>query len=196
MAKGYHPKTEFKKGNIGKFAPHWRGGNERFKCIDCGKILKNRYAKRCRKCNDHIKIMSEEHKRKLNNAWRGRHHTEESKRKMRGENCPLWKGGISPAHMAIRASEKYKQWRQSIFFRDNFTCQDCGQHGGYLEVHHIKTFSRLLDEARINLPLLNLFEAAMLYTPLWDLNNGKTLCDKCHNKTRGGNKKCSRKFLR
>lgn len=31
-----------------------------------------------------------------------------------------------------------------------------------------------------NLPLFNLFDAAMLYTPLWDLNIGITLYKECH----------------
>ena len=27
-------------------------------------------------------------------------------------------------------------------------------------------------------------EFAMIYTPLWDIDNGETLCTKCHDKTK------------
>ncbi len=57
---------------------------------------------------------------------------------------------------------------------------DCGQVGGSLVVHHVKKFSILIEEVKIYLPLMSLYEAAMLYTPLWDINNGITLCKKCH----------------
>jgi hypothetical protein len=33
-------------------------------------------------------------------------------------------------------------------------------------------------------PLLQPYDACMLYEPLWDINNGKTLCKKCHDKTK------------
>jgi hypothetical protein len=57
--------------------------------------------------------------------------------------------------------------------------------GGVLEAHHLKRFNILLQEAKQNIPLLDLFEAAVIYTPLWDISNGITLCKKCHDKTKG-----------
>lgn len=146
------------------------------------------------------KHLSDITKKKLSDINKGKHYTEESKKKMseshkgqiswnkgkpflqiRGKNHFNWKGGVSFTIMGIRRSEKYLKWRSDIFIRDNFTCQKCGDNtGGNLEAHHKKPFSKLIDEVRKNLPLLPIYEAAMLYTPFWDINNGITLCKKCH----------------
>ena len=99
---------------------------------------------------------------------------------------PNWKGGITPIIKQIRESYQYNQWRQAIFIRDNFTCQKCKKYGVELEAHHIKPFSKLIQEAKEYMPLLDLYSACMLYTPLWDINNGETLCKDCHNKTKKG----------
>jgi len=40
--------------------------------------------------------------------------------------------------------------------------------------------------------LFNLFEAAMIYTPLWDINNAETYCETCHKKTNNYLKNSSR----
>lgn len=109
-------------------------------CIDCGNKLKWRYAKRCIKCSN------------------------------KGQNSNNWKGGITKERVKIWFSEQYKQWRLSIFERDNFTCKLCskrskqGEHLD-LEAHHIKLFSTF-PELRFN------------------LKNGITLCRDCHNKTK------------
>lgn len=95
---------------------------------------------------------------------------------------PAWKGGVVPINIRIRNHVKSAIWRQSVFIRDKFTCVDCGQVGGALEAHHIKSFSTIMDEVRHNLPLLDTYEAALIYNPLWDTDNGKTLCVNCHNK--------------
>jgi len=85
-----------------------------------------------------------------------------------------WKGGINPINDSIRKSLKYKEWRISVFKRDNYTCQECGAKSGngkavYLEAHHIKEFC--------DYPKLR-----------FNINNGITLCKKCHNKTKRGRK--------
>jgi len=105
----------------------------------------------------------------------------------RGSDNVNWKGGITPIHIKIRASLRYAEWRQSIFIRDYFTCQKCGDDtGGNLEAHHHeKSFSEFLEEVRHNLPLIPLFDAAMMYDPMWKTNVGVTVCEKCHDDLRG-----------
>ena len=125
---------------------------------------------------------------------KGHKHSIETRLKMsrkrqgtnKGEKNHNWKGGIKPITEKIRASNKYQEWRQQIFIRDNFTCQECGQIGGKLEVHHIKSFRILIKEVKNYLPLLDLYDGAMTYTPLWDLDNGITLCKGCHSKMKKG----------
>jgi 5-methylcytosine-specific restriction endonuclease McrA len=58
----------------------------------------------------------------------------------------------------------YLEWRNNVFERDNFTCQDCDQIGGYLNADHIKPFA-FYPELR------------------FELSNGRTLCHDCHKKT-------------
>lgn len=41
---------------------------------------------------------------------------------LRGENSCHWKGGITPINITIRASDRYKFWRKSVFERDHYTC--------------------------------------------------------------------------
>jgi hypothetical protein len=80
-----------------------------------------------------------------------------------GEKHHAWKGGITPANMKIRNSEEMKAWRSGVMRRDNYTCQDCGKHGGNLEADHVMPFS-LFPELRT------------------ELLNGRTLCSPCHKK--------------
>lgn len=78
-----------------------------------------------------------------------------------------WKGGISTENRLSRNSTKYKKWRQKILERDNFLCQKCFLKHSKLEVHHIKEFSKFKE----------------LRT---DINNGITLCTKCHKEVHYG----------
>ena len=133
------------------------------------------------------KPFSEETKNKMSLSRKKRITKDSTKQKMRermkGERNPAWLGGITSLNFRIRNSVKYLNWRQSIFLRDNFTCQECGQRGGEIHAHHIKPFIILLKEAIKYLPLLNEYDAAMLYNPLWLLDNGIVLCENCHRKT-------------
>ena len=107
-----------------------------------------------------------------NYGMKGKHQSEESKRKMaktrggkyKGENSHTWKGGITPINSLIRHSPEYKLWRKSVFERDNYTCRFCGQRGKVIHADHIKSFS-LFPELR------------------FAIDNGRTLCKECHLKT-------------
>ena len=79
-----------------------------------------------------------------------------------GSNNPNWRGGITPINQILRNNSKYHQWRIAVFKRDNFTCQKCDDsRGGNLVPHHIKEWAKY--------PALR-----------YKVNNGITLCIKCH----------------
>lgn len=97
---------------------------------------------------------------------------------MQGENHHNWKGGITSVNHSIRTSVKFKDWRTAVFIRDNYTCQECGKHGGWLEADHKKQFALILKENNIKT-----LKKALKCEELWDVNNGRTLCKECHKKT-------------
>jgi len=104
--------------------------------------------------------------------------TKEYRDKLKGENNYNWKGGANTVYEAIRKCFEYRQWRSDVFTRDNFTCQMCGDNrGGNLHAHHIKPFSKIIQKYEITT-----FEEALECEELWNLNNGITLCKKCHIK--------------
>lgn len=99
------------------------------------------------------------------------------KNKKRKGTCPIcsfekyhigkghwnWKGGITSGVMKLRNSIEYKNWRKEIFKRDDYRCQCCNERGGKLHGHHILNFS---DHSDL----------------MFDINNGITLCKRCHYK--------------
>lgn len=100
--------------------------------------------------------------------------------KIRGNKNPNWKGGITSFNQKLRECIENKNWIRAIFKRDDWTCQICGQRGGYLEVdHYPKRFADIISENKIRT-----YTAARKCKELWDTNNGRTLCLKCHNKTK------------
>lgn len=78
---------------------------------------------------------------------------------------PNWKGGVSflyhTERQILMGQSKYKIWREFVFIRDDWTCQECKQRGFKLEAHHKKSW-RDYPELRFN------------------INNGETLCEECH----------------
>ena len=83
---------------------------------------------------------------------------------LRGENSHFWKGGVTKDNEVLRKSAKYRNWRIKVFERDKYTCQNCGQIGGFLQADHINPFA-YFPELR------------------FDLDNGRTLCLNCHYQT-------------
>lgn len=84
--------------------------------------------------------------------------------RQKGEKSHRWQGGLTSENMTLRKGLDYKVWRESVFKRDNYTCQTCGEVGKKLTADHIKEWCLY--------PLLR-----------FDVDNGRTLCRKCHQET-------------
>ena len=97
------------------------------------------------------------------------------------ENSNFWKGGITDTALMIKASEKYKKWRNEVFKRDNYTCRECSKKS-QLEAHHIRSYPSILAELK-QISGNDLYNSAMSCEMLWDTSNGLTLCRNCHVKT-------------
>lgn len=135
------------------------------------------------------KKLSESHRKKISRSLIGNKHTlgfkpsEDTRKKLSasisGENHYNWRGGVTSIYKVIRRCFRYRQWRDSVFKRDNYICQECGDSTGHnLNADHIKQFSIILTENNIQS-----LDDALLCEELWDVNNGRTLCEECHKKT-------------
>lgn len=99
-----------------------------------------------------------------------------------GEGNPNWNPNRAEVktffHEALRQLPVYKDWRASVFKRDEYMCIVCGAKG-YMEAHHIITLKALLEEYNIK----NIKQAVTCLA-LWNVGNGITLCRTCHDKTK------------
>jgi len=165
-------------------------------CIDCKKKLTSHYALRCLSCS-----MKYIRKNKFWNTTKGKKMTEEQKlkiskvRKEKGlakkENNGNWRNFKLKYKLynAIKNLSEYNDWRKAILIRDDYTCKECKQRGYKLEVHHDKKsykeiFSKFINEYNQFSVLEDketLIRLAITYKDFWDLENGTTLCKKCHN---------------
>jgi 5-methylcytosine-specific restriction endonuclease McrA len=114
---------------------HWNWKGGKPKCSDCGKTLSGYKNKKCCHCKG-----------------------------LRGELSPVWKGGHRSERKKAMGKREYRIWRVAVFTRDNYTCQECGVRGKYMEADHIKPWA-LYPELR------------------YAIDNGRTLCKPCHMKT-------------
>jgi DNA-binding XRE family transcriptional regulator len=105
------------------------------------------------------KRMSVEQRVKLSKKRKG---------KYLGKENPNWKGGkVRTSDDERRKSLEYKWWRRAVKDRDGWKCMECGEEDKRkLHSHHIKPV-RNVDDIKL----------------LTDINNGITLCKKCHYKT-------------
>lgn len=79
-----------------------------------------------------------------------------------GELNTNWKGRITSCRKKMWGRSEYNQWRLNIYHKDKYTCQKCGDNkGGNLNAHHLNSWDNY-KELRYN------------------IFNGITLCNKCH----------------
>jgi len=83
--------------------------------------------------------------------------------KTRGENHYLWNAKLTKEERrSLRAIDGYDEWRKAVYERDNYICQSCEVKRKNLCAHHLNNYLEFQEE-RIK------------------LENGITLCKKCHN---------------
>lgn len=70
-----------------------------------------------------------------------------------------------------RNSTRYRDWRESVFVRDGYTCQGCGTKKN-LQAHHIIRWEECTGD-----------KSGLRYAT----ENGVTLCRACHLEAHGGN---------
>ena len=87
---------------------------------------------------------------------------------------PPWKKEKHDMDKKIRSSWQYNIWRDAVLRRDGYACVFCGDdRRSQLQVDHIRPFS-LFPKLR------------------FAIDNGRTLCKKCHKKTKTYGGKMSR----
>lgn len=133
--------------------------------------------------NDKLKwrIVSKETREKISIAHLWIKHSEETKEKQRqaklknptrywlwkrnpfvsGEKHPNWKWWTEEWNIKIRHSHEYRNWRRSVYERDEYLCKKCLVIWKYLHCHHIQNFSSEVDLR-------------------FDINNWITFCRECH----------------
>ncbi|KKL86819.1 hypothetical protein LCGC14_1940940 [marine sediment metagenome] len=174
-------KGTFQKGHYLKHNNHkkglechfWKGGQITLVCKICKNDFqvdpyRSKIAKTCSKvCYDEMRKTPEF---RLNHS--------DIQRKIIEERLGEIRSHITALDKLIRNSSMYKIWREYVFERDDYTCQMCKKRGGTLRADHIKQFASILIENDVKT-----FEDALNCVTLWDVRNGRTLCEQCHYKT-------------
>lgn len=98
--------------------------------------------------------------------------------KLIGADNPAWRGGTTPLLNKIRRLVAYKEWQRAVMRRDDFTCRSCQTRGVVLTAHHLQSLAYLVTQHKVTS-----VEAAVETTNLWNIDNGITLCNPCHEET-------------
>ena len=108
-------------------------------------------------------ILSEETKDKIRQSHIGKRIPVDVRVRMgsKGNKNAGWIDGRTPRNRKIRHSVEYKLFVEAVFRRDKWTCQKCSKVGGDIHAHHVKPFAKY-PELRTS------------------IENGLTLCVKCH----------------
>jgi len=134
--------------------------------IKLSKAAKERYKNK----EDHPRFgkqCSYETKQKIAKALKNKYSKEEHPNFGRpgkfGKDNPNWNSNLTDEdRQHTRRYPGYKEWRNKVYEKDNYTCQICNDNnGGNLVAHHLESYTNN-KELRTK------------------LSNGITLCDVCH----------------
>ena len=146
-------------------------------CTSCGEhytvngrqSIVKRKSTLCKKCNDK-KPKSDELKKRISTTLINYYKDPKNRielgqimvGKMAGPRHWNWKGGITTQNQIDRNSIEYKNWRNSIFVRDDYTCVICDTRGVDIHAHHVLPW-------------------AINETHRYNVDNGITVCETCHS---------------
>jgi len=184
---------------------------KKYYCIDCQKEVSQKRTKRCRSCENKRRWNDKKYRLNICLKLKGNKNSSfgKSLEDLHGKNCqcsfcnqkrgkgygncnPNYIDGRTDLNRMIRNLDEMSSWRTQILKQDNYICQECGSHN-HLEAHHIKSFSMIFSEFLQQYSQFSpiedketLVRLAFSYQPFWDIDNGKTLCEKCHGKIKVG----------
>lgn len=97
----------------------------------------------------------------------------------RGKGSPVYLGELATQPLRHRVMEmaEYSEWHAKVLKRDKYLCIQC-QSRKSLEVDHIISYRSIVKKFKVKTVL-----DARNCKELWDIDNGRTLCRKCHCKT-------------
>lgn len=129
-----------------------------------------------------VRTLSEEAKRKIGLASKGKKLTDETKKKIgdsqRGEKSWRWKPNRDLKKRQERNDSAYQDWRKQVWMRDGFKCRIADFNCmGQIEAHHILNWEEF-PELR------------------YQTNNGITLCHAHHPRKRAEEKRLVAEFQR
>lgn len=119
---------------------------------------------KCDFCKKHNSEKQSHFKRKNRHFCNQKCYSEYRQHVMPSNEQPTWRGGITRITQIGRGNKQYKEWKIKVFERDGFKCVWC-ESNARIEADHIKRWST---------------HKKLRYV----VSNGRTLCMKCHNKTR------------
>lgn len=96
--------------------------------------------------------------------------------RQQGEKSHRWQGGKTEAAKLRRNSAEYRQWRRTVFERDDYTCVLCNKRGHKLAAHHIRTVVSCPES-------------------IYDPSNGVSLCWPCHQSIKSREHEYEEMFL-
>lgn len=115
--------------------------------------------------NLHCNVHKIDFKMTWNNLSRGKRCKQCYFDNNRGANNPSFNPNLTDEERQLKryiyGKDSYANWRSSVFKRDEYTCDNCGQVSGKINAHHKNGWNKYVEDRM-------------------RISNGVTLCSSCH----------------